>query len=36
VDAFGGEPELERLGWEQRSPLENVVFQETYAPETKL
>jgi 5,6-dimethylbenzimidazole synthase len=36
VDAFGGEPELERLGWEQRTPLENVVFQETYAPETKL
>jgi 5,6-dimethylbenzimidazole synthase len=36
VDAFGGEPELERLGWEQRTPLENVVFQETYVPETKL
>jgi 5,6-dimethylbenzimidazole synthase len=36
VDVFGGEPELERLGWEQRTPLENVVFQETYAPGTKL
>ena len=35
VDAFGDEPELERLGWEHRAPLENVVFQETYAPETK-
>jgi 5,6-dimethylbenzimidazole synthase len=30
VDSFGSEPELERLGWEKRSPLEGVVFEETY------
>jgi 5,6-dimethylbenzimidazole synthase len=35
VDSFGNEPELERLGWEQRSPLENVVFEDTYPAEQK-
>jgi 5,6-dimethylbenzimidazole synthase len=35
VDSFGNEPELERLGWEQRSPLEGVVFEETYTPDEK-
>ena len=30
VDSFGCEPELERLGWEERSPLAGVVFEETY------
>lgn len=30
VDSFGNEPELERLGWEERSPLAGVVFEETY------
>lgn len=33
VETFGSEPELERLGWEKRSPLEGVVFEETYAPQ---
>ena len=35
VDSFGSEPELERLGWERRSPLEGVVFEETYTPEER-
>jgi 5,6-dimethylbenzimidazole synthase len=30
VDSFGKEPELERLGWERRTTLESVVFEETY------
>ncbi len=33
VDSFGASPELEQVGWEQRSPLEQVVFEETYSPE---
>jgi 5,6-dimethylbenzimidazole synthase len=35
VDSFGNEPELERVGWEQRSPLKGVVFEETYPPDEK-
>jgi 5,6-dimethylbenzimidazole synthase len=35
VTAFGGEPELERVGWEQRTPLQNCVAYETYAPGAK-
>jgi 5,6-dimethylbenzimidazole synthase len=35
VESFGTEPELERVGWEQRSPLEGVVFEETYPPEKR-
>ena len=35
VDNFGNEPELERLGWERRSSLESVVFEETYTPGVK-
>jgi 5,6-dimethylbenzimidazole synthase len=30
VDDFGKEPELERLGWQRRSPLESVVFEERW------
>ncbi|MGC2399851.1 MAG: 5,6-dimethylbenzimidazole synthase [Acidobacteriaceae bacterium] len=30
VDGFGNEPELQRLGWEQRSSLASVVFEECY------
>lgn len=30
VDAFGAAPELERVGWEQRRPLGEVVFSERY------
>jgi len=32
VDSFGNEPELERAGWERRSSLKSVVFEETYTP----
>ena len=32
VAAFGGEPELERLGWEQRTTLESNVSYNTYMP----
>jgi 5,6-dimethylbenzimidazole synthase len=32
VDRFGNEPELERAGWEQRVPLEDVIFEEAYTP----
>lgn len=35
VKSFGTEPELQRLGWEQRAPLEAVVFRETYTTEEK-
>jgi 5,6-dimethylbenzimidazole synthase len=35
VDNFGNEPELERVGWERRAPLESVIFEETYAPGVK-
>jgi 5,6-dimethylbenzimidazole synthase len=35
VDSFGNEPELERVGWERRAPLESVVFEETYTPGEK-
>jgi 5,6-dimethylbenzimidazole synthase len=35
VQAFGDVPELERVGWEQRVPLQKVVFQETYTPGEK-
>lgn len=30
VDRFGEGPELERVGWEQRVPLESVVYRERY------
>lgn len=30
VDRFGEEPELERLGWEQRCSLESVLFHESF------
>jgi 5,6-dimethylbenzimidazole synthase len=30
VDGFGKEPELQRLGWEHRSSLSSVVFEECY------
>src|SRR3984885_8931840 len=30
VESFGNEPELERVGWQRRSSLESVVFEETY------
>ena len=30
VDRFGEGPELERVGWEQRMPLEEVVYRERY------
>jgi len=33
VDRFGEEPELERLGWEQRCSLESVLFHESYGGE---
>ena len=36
VDAFDDRPELERAGWEHRRPLQSVIFNETYTPETKL
>lgn len=32
VEAFGDGPELERLGWEQRAPLQSCVSYETYMP----
>jgi 5,6-dimethylbenzimidazole synthase len=35
VEAFGSEPELERVGWEQRAPLESCVSYETYTPGAK-
>jgi 5,6-dimethylbenzimidazole synthase len=35
VDNFGNEPELERVGWERRAPLNSVVFEETYPPGEK-
>ena len=35
VDSFGNEPELERVGWERRAPLNSVVFEETYSPGEK-
>jgi 5,6-dimethylbenzimidazole synthase len=35
VDSFGNEPELERVGWERRAPLQSVVFEEAYAPVEK-
>jgi 5,6-dimethylbenzimidazole synthase len=35
VDSFGNEPELERVGWERRTALESVVFEEAYPPEEK-
>jgi 5,6-dimethylbenzimidazole synthase len=31
VEGFGNEPELQRLGWEQRSSLASVVFEECYS-----
>jgi 5,6-dimethylbenzimidazole synthase len=31
VEAFGNGPELERVGWEQRVPLQNCVSYETYS-----
>jgi len=30
VDVFGTEPELQRVGWQHRSSLESVVFEECY------
>jgi 5,6-dimethylbenzimidazole synthase len=30
VSAFAEEPDLQRLGWEQRAPLEEVVFAERF------
>jgi 5,6-dimethylbenzimidazole synthase len=30
VDNFGDSPELERVGWERRAPLEKVVFHDHY------
>jgi 5,6-dimethylbenzimidazole synthase len=35
VDSFGNEPELERVGWQRRSLLESVVFEETYGSAEK-
>jgi 5,6-dimethylbenzimidazole synthase len=35
VEAFGSEPELERVGWEQRAPLQSCVSYETYTPGAK-
>jgi 5,6-dimethylbenzimidazole synthase len=35
VDAFGSEPELERVGWERRVPLQSCVSYETYTPGAK-
>jgi 5,6-dimethylbenzimidazole synthase len=35
VEAFGSEPELERLGWEQRTPLESCISYESYIPGAK-
>lgn len=32
VDRFANEPELERVGWERRVPLEDVIFEEAYTP----
>jgi 5,6-dimethylbenzimidazole synthase len=31
VEAFGSRPELERVGWEQRTPLQSCVSYETYS-----
>lgn len=35
VEAFGTEPELERVSWEQRAPLQSCVSYETYTPGAK-
>jgi 5,6-dimethylbenzimidazole synthase len=36
VDCFAQEPELERLGWESRIPLEAVVSYDRYSAERKV
>lgn len=35
VDSFGDGPELERLGWERRRPLEDVVFRDRFCEAVK-
>ena len=35
VDEFAGQPDLERAGWEQRVPLEEVLHYEVYADEVR-
>lgn len=35
VDKFAGEPELERVGWERRKPLQSCVSYETYTAGSK-
>lgn len=35
VDNFGDSPELERVGWERRAPLEKVVFHDHYSEGAK-
>jgi 5,6-dimethylbenzimidazole synthase len=35
VDTFGSEPELQRLGWQERSALESVVFEECFPGDGK-
>jgi 5,6-dimethylbenzimidazole synthase len=35
VENFGNEPDLERVGWERRAPLESVIYEETYPPKVK-
>jgi 5,6-dimethylbenzimidazole synthase len=36
VSNFGDGPELERVGWERRAPLEEVVFHDHYGESAKL
>jgi 5,6-dimethylbenzimidazole synthase len=35
VDKFASEPELERVGWEKRVPLENAICYDVYSEEPK-